>query len=101
MDAFDPIRETAARLHTELVTSGADPSRSWSMVEAAIRQLDLELVWLPAGDPALKGAFALFDEQSGTICCTDRGDAGEARGAHRPRDRTCMRSRDIVPLHGS
>ena len=75
MDAFDPIRETAARLHTELVTRGADPSRSWAMVEAAIRQLELELVWLPAGDPALKGALALFDEQSGTICCTEGGDA--------------------------
>jgi DNA helicase II / ATP-dependent DNA helicase PcrA len=77
MDGFDPIRETAARLHTELVTMGADPSRSWAMVEAAIRHLELELVWLPAGDPALKGAFALFDEQSGTICCTDRGDAAK------------------------
>jgi DNA helicase II / ATP-dependent DNA helicase PcrA len=77
MDAFDPIREIAVRLHTELVTMGADPSRSWAMVEAAIRQLELELVWLPAGDPALKGAFALFDEQSGTICCTEGGDAAK------------------------
>src|SRR5216683_2076937 len=75
MDAFEPIRETAARLHAELVTIGADSSRSWAMVEAAIRQLDLELAWLPAGDPALKDAFALFDEQSGTICCTAEGDA--------------------------
>jgi DNA helicase-2/ATP-dependent DNA helicase PcrA len=77
MDAFDPIRETAARLHTGLVTMGADPSRSWAMVDAAIHQLELELVWLPAGDPVLKGAFALFDEQSGTICCTDGGDAAK------------------------
>src|SRR5215216_5050605 len=77
MDAFDPIRETAVRLHTELVTMGAYPSRSWAMVEAAIRQLELELVWLPAGDPALKGAFALFDEQSGTVCCTEGGDAAK------------------------
>jgi hypothetical protein len=38
-------------------------------------QLELELVWLPAGDPALKGAVALFDEQSGTICCTEGGEA--------------------------
>src|SRR5919204_1917208 len=75
MDAFDPIREAAARLHPELVTMGENPSRSWAMVEAAIRQLELELAWLPAGDPALKGAFALFDEQSGTICCTDGGEA--------------------------
>src|SRR5262245_622520 len=77
MDAFDPIRDAAARLHTELVTLGADPSCSWAMVEAAIRQLELELVWLPAGDPVLKGALALFDEQSGTICCTDGGEAAK------------------------
>ena len=77
MDAFDPIREAAARLHTELVTKGADPSRSWAMVEAAVRQLELELVWLPPGDPALKGACALFDEQSGTICCANGGDAAK------------------------
>ena len=56
---------------------GADPSRSWAMVEAAIRQLEIELVWLPAGDPALKGALALFDEQSGTICFTEGGDVAK------------------------
>lgn len=77
MDTFDPIRETAARLHTGLVTMGADPCRTWAMVEAAIRLLELELVWLPAGDPVLKGAFALFDEQSGTICCTAGGEAAK------------------------
>jgi DNA helicase II / ATP-dependent DNA helicase PcrA len=75
MDAFDPIRDTAARLYTALVTKGADPSHSWGMVEAAIHQLALELVWLPAGDPVLKGACALFDEQSGTICCSVGGEA--------------------------
>jgi DNA helicase-2/ATP-dependent DNA helicase PcrA len=75
MDTFEPIRETAARLHMELVATGADPSRSWAMIDAAIRQLELELVWLPAGDPVLKGAFALFDEQSGTICCTNGVEA--------------------------
>ena len=75
MDAFDLIRDTAARLHTALVTRGADPSHPWAMVEAAIHQLALELVWLPAGDPVLKGALALFDEQSGTICCAAGGEA--------------------------
>jgi superfamily I DNA/RNA helicase len=45
------------------------------MVEAAIYQLALELVWLPASDPVLKGALALFDEQSGTICCAAEGEA--------------------------
>ena len=29
---------------------------------------------LTPGDPALKGARALFDEQSGTICCEDAGE---------------------------
>jgi DNA helicase-2/ATP-dependent DNA helicase PcrA len=75
MDAFDPIRDTAARLHTALVTEGADPSRPWAMVEAAIHQLALDLVWLPPGDPVLKSASALFDDQSGTICCAAGGEA--------------------------
>src|SRR5262249_13008279 len=74
MDAFESVRATATRLHAELVNMGVDPSRPWSMVEAAIQRLDLELVPLPVGDPALKGAFALFDEQRGTICFTDVGD---------------------------
>jgi superfamily I DNA/RNA helicase len=74
MDAFESVRATATRLHAELVNMGVDPARPWSMVEAAIQRLDLELVPLPVGDPALKGACALFDEQSGTICFTDVGD---------------------------
>jgi hypothetical protein len=32
MDGFDPIRETAARLHTELVTMGADPLSSAKII---------------------------------------------------------------------
>jgi superfamily I DNA/RNA helicase len=71
MDTFEPIRAIAARLHTDLVATGADSSRPWAMIEAALHRLELDLVWLPAGDPLLKGAFAVFDEQSGTICCTN------------------------------
>jgi superfamily I DNA/RNA helicase len=47
------------------------------MVAAAVKELDLELAWLPEGDPSLKGARALFDEQAGVICCLDQGSPGE------------------------
>ncbi len=46
------------------------------LVDAAIGHLDLELAWLPSGDPALKGARAVFDEQSGAIFAEDAGESG-------------------------
>jgi superfamily I DNA/RNA helicase len=45
------------------------------LVLAALKHFDLELAWLPPGDPALKGARALFDHQGGIVCCADEGDA--------------------------
>lgn len=77
MDAFDPIRQEAAALHRLLVSRGADPLKPMSLVLATAAHLDLEVVPLHAGDPALNGARALYDEQSGTICCEDRGDEGD------------------------
>lgn len=74
MDGFEPVREAAKRLHDAVIASGTDPLDPSALVAAALERLDLELVWLPAGDPALKGARALFDEQSGTICCEVVGD---------------------------
>jgi DNA helicase-2/ATP-dependent DNA helicase PcrA len=74
MDVFEPVRVAAASLHATVVAKGADPSRPTELVEAAVKHLDLELVWLPAGDPVLKGARALFDHQSGAICCVDEKD---------------------------
>jgi DNA helicase II / ATP-dependent DNA helicase PcrA len=47
------------------------------LVQAAIGQLDIDFVFLPPGDPALKGAKALFDEQTGTIRCEDTGSPVE------------------------
>ena len=76
MDGFEPIRLAAVRLHESLVAAGADALDPSSLIDAAIRRHDLELVCLPPGDPALKNARALFDEQSGTICCEAAGDAG-------------------------
>src|SRR5581483_10006505 len=75
MDTFEPVREVAAQLHNRVVAAGADPQRPSSLVEAAVGHLDLELVWLPVDDVALKGSRALFDEQSGTICCVDVASA--------------------------
>src|ERR1700730_8210772 len=74
MDVFEPVRVAASSLHATVVAKGADPSRPTELVEAAVKHLDLELVWLPAGDPFLKGARALFADQSGAICCVDEED---------------------------
>ena len=74
VDPFDSVRSKAAALHRELLSKGKDPLDPLILVQAAVEHRDLELAWLPKGDPALKGARALFDEQSGTICCEDEGD---------------------------
>lgn len=74
MDAFEPIRIEAAALHDRLIATGVDPLDPMALVQATITDLDLELVWLSAGDPALKGARALYDDQSGTICCECIGE---------------------------
>ena len=69
MDAFEAIRQHAARLHAEVVERGADSLQPRSLVDAAIAKLELEVVLLEVGNVALKGARALYDEQSGTINC--------------------------------
>lgn len=77
MEAFESIRQSAARLHEELVSAGADPLDPLNLVEAAARKLELELNWLRPDDPALKGAKAVFDEHSGTVLCEMVGEASE------------------------
>jgi DNA helicase-2/ATP-dependent DNA helicase PcrA len=74
MDPFEHVREDAVRLLADLVAKGVNPLDSSAIIAAAVDHLGLELVWLPPGDPALKSARALFDEQSGTICCENTGD---------------------------
>ena len=69
MDSFDAIRKSAAALHDLVVKGGADPLDGAALVAAAAKELDLTLAWLDPNDTSLKGAHALFDEQSGTICC--------------------------------
>ena len=77
MDSFDPIRSIASDLHGEVVATGADPLDPLAFVSAAAGHLDLEIAFLPVADPALKGAHALFDEQSGMICCEDAGSPSD------------------------
>ena len=74
MDPFDPIRSKAAAVHEELRSKDKDPFDPLALVQAAVEYRDLDLVLLPQGDPALKGARALYDDQGGTICCEQEGD---------------------------
>lgn len=67
MASFEPIREAAAALHRSVVNASVDALDPWALVTAAVERLGLELFELPASDPALKGARAVFDEQSGAI----------------------------------
>src|SRR4051812_20617551 len=69
MVAFESAREQASELHGKVVADGADALHPLALVRAAAAEQTLELARVPAGDPALKGGQAVFDEQSGTICC--------------------------------
>ena len=73
MDAFETIRRIAARLHRELVAGGANALDAPAIVAAAIDRFGFEVAYLKPGNVALKGARAVFDRQSGTICCEDIG----------------------------
>jgi DNA helicase-2/ATP-dependent DNA helicase PcrA len=77
MKSFETIRGLAAQLHTELVAAGANPHDPESLIARVIKPFDLELTFLEPSDPALKGAKALYDEQSGTICAAKIGSAAE------------------------
>lgn len=77
MDAFEPVRADAARLHAEIAATVAAPRGPMQLVDAAIKHLGLELNWLPIGDPALKNAKALYDDQTGAIFAMDEGASSE------------------------
>ena len=70
MDAFETIRAAAAVLRAKL----GDATRSMEVVEAAARQLEVEVVCVDPDEPQLKGARACFDHQSSLILCADDGD---------------------------
>src|SRR5262249_3008125 len=74
MDSFEALRANARELHGQLVSRGADPLSPATLVRAAAELLDLEVTWLPADDPALNGARAVYDPEFGTILCAEQGD---------------------------
>ena len=67
MDGFEVIRRAALGLHDSVAGDEADPLSPVALVAAAAAHLDLKLIELEKGDPALKNARAVFDEQSGAI----------------------------------
>lgn len=77
MDSFELARLRAAALHAELVAAGADAAKPLALVQAAVARFSYELTFLEPDDPALKGARALFDHQSGTICAAEAGGDSE------------------------
>ena len=72
MNSFEPIRKIAEDLHHQVAGDRAS-KKPMALVDVAIKHLNLGLTWLPTGDPALKGARAVFDDQSGTIFAEDIG----------------------------
>lgn len=68
MDSFDQVRFKASFRSQSVLAAGCDPLQPLAVVEAAAKSLELDLIELPSGDPALKGARALYDDQSGAIC---------------------------------
>jgi Zn-dependent peptidase ImmA (M78 family) len=68
MDSFDQVRLKASLRSRSILQAGCDPLQPLAVVEATAKSLELDLIELPSGDPALKGARALYDDQSGAIC---------------------------------
>jgi DNA helicase-2/ATP-dependent DNA helicase PcrA len=77
LDLFEPVRNTAAELHEKLVAAGCNPDRPFALIDAAVALFELDLIWLEPNSPALKGARALFDDQTGTICASNAGTSAE------------------------
>jgi DNA helicase-2/ATP-dependent DNA helicase PcrA len=75
MDAFEEVRATAASLHERAMALGADRLAPAAVLEAIAQTLDIEVIRLDPGDVALKGAKALFDEQGGSVYCSETGTA--------------------------
>ena len=73
MEGFERVREAAGQLNEVLVAAGTDAFDPRALTANAVEYRQLEAIFLPAGDLALRGAKAVLDEQSGTIFCEDTG----------------------------
>ena len=74
MEGFERVRKAAGQLNEVLVAAGTDPFDPTALTADAVKYRQLEAIPLPAGDPALRGAKAVLDQQSGTIFCEDTGN---------------------------
>ncbi|WP_207003664.1 ATP-dependent helicase [Trinickia mobilis] len=54
-------------MHTKLVAAGVDPLDIKALINAAAKDLELEIIPLPSGHKQLKGAKGVLDPQSGDI----------------------------------
>ena len=75
MEGFERVRAMADDLNETVVAAGTNPFDPRALAVNAAEHRQLEAIFLPPGDPALKGAKAVLDEQSGTIFCEDTGSA--------------------------
>ena len=77
MEPFERVRAAASALNKLLVVAGTDALDPLALANAGVAQQDLETVYLPVGDPGLKGAKAVLDEQLGAIFCEDAGSGAD------------------------
>ena len=77
MDGFEVVRRAAVHLHNEVKPEGVILPTPEMLIEAAVSHLNLELVQLQQGDPALRNARAVFDQQSGSILHESTEDKAE------------------------
>ena len=77
MDTFENVRCAAVKLHRSALAKGAEPLDPASLVRCSLDSLELEAVSLAADDPTLRGAKALLDWQTGTICYAKTGTDGD------------------------
>ncbi len=81
MDAFGASRAEARNLHHRASTSAEGALDATTLVEVAVRCLNLEQYPVAPDDPSLKGALALFDPRWGMIVYS-RDASSQARLLH-------------------
>lgn len=67
MDAIELGRQSAARLHDDLVAAGCDPWKPLALVAMAADRRNVEINAIERGSPLLSGARASFDPRTRSI----------------------------------
>lgn len=63
MEAFEAVRRSAADLHNQAVSAGADPWSPGQLVKFAAELLDCTVSDVASDDPSLRGGRALYDPE--------------------------------------